>query len=788
MFRMDLTDEEIREQCKSLGIKIGPITGTTRKIYIRKIEKAKPTIGTQPAEPSRPFVEPNRILKQSKIPLPRRNSITESHPVTNGHPKKTTRSTANTELLESEKTDLDQTRTVISKSNNHSEPRENQENELDLESMTNDQLADFMRKIGLRFASIDSRNRPNYYKRIRQKLGEKQKETYQEFSTDDDDINLGKPVQPKVQPLKAPNSRNLPPRQRQIIIDDFSSSSSEDEHSNNREDEEDVCTGVGTSMLYPYSGDDTILDTPERAPKKRNVLTQIESNKTKTKETSVPKPSTFSSQNKDDFKFTSPLVTNSISTSTENDRLPPIIKARTPLREGHEPSKKPSPREKRKIDPNEIVTQAQSSSVPTAQPISKKMRSQVMNQRVPQSNPDLVELEIANYLPKIGIACFFVIVSLYIQKTWDTAHNFLSNLLPRIDELDESPDEVVDISSEKITSVASNVGETLNKMFMKLNDEIVDAKCDFGNVISAKEKPFVRFTEFEVADELKDTVIDEFNKYSEIFQFKNNAGEETTHLNQDGFVSIEDEKLQISSYCRFVVFTTDNFTLIATSVAIIFVTWISNFLYSRFQKRREEFKELTNRMAKETIDVLQSHAARSGHVGIKKESVRDQVVLMGDDPQYWIEVERILKRDSRLQANSVIENGEEFEVWKWQETTINGELCQGQAFASRASRAAGECLKVRNMFEKNDPTIDLERYKRIIFEWCNGVNGILHVDIDPSEGWLYVKCKNKDSAGQAFSRINAQWYNRKMLAVSYIKSRRYEQRFPHSKGANEIIC
>ena len=111
------------------------------------------------------------------------------------------------------------------------------------------------------------------------------------------------------------------------------------------------------------------------------------------------------------------------------------------------------------------------------------------------------------------------------------------------------------------------------------------------------------------------------------------------------------------------------------------------------------------------------------------------------------------------------------------------------------------------MFEKNDATIDLERYKRIIFEWCNGVNGILHVDLDRTEGWLYVKCKDKDSAGQgiysfvdisslqvpihinlAFARINAQWYNRKMLAVSYIKTRRYEHRFPHSKGANEIIC
>ena len=108
-------------------------------------------------------------------------------------------------------------------------------------------------------------------------------------------------------------------------------------------------------------------------------MTQIESNKTQTKETSVPKPSSFSTQNKDDLNFTSPLgkyfktalgsfspfilVTNSISTSTETDRLPPIIKARTPLREGHEPSKKPSPREKRKIDPNEIVTQGKMNKI-----------------------------------------------------------------------------------------------------------------------------------------------------------------------------------------------------------------------------------------------------------------------------------------------------------------------------------------------------------------------------------------------------------------------------------------
>ena len=32
----------------------------------------------------------------------------------------------------------------------------------------------------------------------------------------------------------------------------------------NNEGEDEVCAGVGTSMLYPYSGDDTILETPEQ--------------------------------------------------------------------------------------------------------------------------------------------------------------------------------------------------------------------------------------------------------------------------------------------------------------------------------------------------------------------------------------------------------------------------------------------------------------------------------------------------------------------------------------------
>ena len=102
-----------------------------------------------------------------------------------------------------------------------------------------------------------------------------------------------------------------------------------------------------------------------------------------------------------------------------------------------------------------------------------------------QSNAESVQTYIYRFL---GIAGFCIIISLYIQKTWDTAHNFLSNLLPGLEEIDDPSNEVGDFSSDKTTSVATNVGETLNKMFMKLNDDIVDAKCDFGNIISPKGK------------------------------------------------------------------------------------------------------------------------------------------------------------------------------------------------------------------------------------------------------------------------------------------------------------
>ena len=51
---------------------------------------------------------------------------------------------------------------------------------------------------------------------------------------------------------------------------------------------------------------------------------------------------------------------------------------------------------------------------------------------------------------------------------------------------------------------------------------------------------------------------------------------------------------------------------------------LAKSLSSQIAKRRAEFEQLTSRIGKETIDVLQNHAARFGDKPIKMINVRDQ--------------------------------------------------------------------------------------------------------------------------------------------------------------------
>ena len=43
---------------------------------------------------------------------------------------------------------------------------------------------------------------------------------------------------------------------------------------------------------------------------------------------------------------------------------------------------------------------------------------------------------------------------------------------------------------------------------------------------------------------------------------------------------------------------------------------------------------------------------------------------------------------------------------------------------------------------------DISRIRAVIKEWCAGNGGVLTVDMRPKEGFVYVKCKDRPSAGK----------------------------------------
>lgn len=87
---LDLSDSELKTELSSYGFEAGPVTGTTRKVYEKKLEafrKGKPNVTKQPKQkepasrsPARPSPKSGR--KSRQVPEESDNEINFSLPAT----------------------------------------------------------------------------------------------------------------------------------------------------------------------------------------------------------------------------------------------------------------------------------------------------------------------------------------------------------------------------------------------------------------------------------------------------------------------------------------------------------------------------------------------------------------------------------------------------------------------------------------------------------------------------------------------------------------------------------
>ncbi|CAH8527980.1 unnamed protein product [Schistosoma haematobium] len=131
------------------------------------------------------------------------------------------------------------------------------------------------------------------------------------------------------------------------------------------------------------------------------------------------------------------------------------------------------------------------------------------------------------------------------------------------------------------------------------------------------------------------------------------------------------------------------------------------------------------------------------------------------------------------------------ETWQWQ----SGTGWQGSALMDTSQKPSfivppTECLKIRNMFSTE--SIDergRKRIKRELLKKLMPCGSILHIGLDSVgiNGLVYVKCADPETAGRVFHSIHANYFDGRLLTVKFLRDNKYCLRFPEAHSIKQPL-
>ncbi|KAH8862073.1 Inner nuclear membrane protein Man1 [Schistosoma japonicum] len=131
------------------------------------------------------------------------------------------------------------------------------------------------------------------------------------------------------------------------------------------------------------------------------------------------------------------------------------------------------------------------------------------------------------------------------------------------------------------------------------------------------------------------------------------------------------------------------------------------------------------------------------------------------------------------------------ETWQWQ----SGTGWQGSALMDKSQKPSfivppTDCLKIRNMFSTDG--IDergRKRIKRELLKKLMPCGPILHIGLDSvgSNGLVYIKCGDSDTAGRVFHSIHANYFDGRLLTVKFLRDTKYCLRFPEAHSIKQPL-
>uniref|UniRef100_A0A9J7Z2J6 Inner nuclear membrane protein Man1 n=1 Tax=Cyprinus carpio carpio TaxID=630221 RepID=A0A9J7Z2J6_CYPCA len=232
------------------------------------------------------------------------------------------------------------------------------------------------------------------------------------------------------------------------------------------------------------------------------------------------------------------------------------------------------------------------------------------------------------------------------------------------------------------------------------------------------------------------------------------------------------------------------------------------YMKYRWRKEEEETRQMYD-MVERIIDVMRNHnEACQENKDLQQylpiPHVRDSLVQPQDRKKMkkvWDRAVAFLSaNESRIRTETQRIGGADFMVWRWLQPSMSpdkmssmpSKVWQGQAFPldrrNSPPNSLTPCLKIRNMF---DPVMEVGEnwhlaIQEAILEKCSDNDGIVHIAVDKNsrEGCVYVKCLSAEHSGKAFKALHGSWFDGKLVTVKYLRLDRYHQRFPQALGCN----
>lgn len=307
-----------------------------------------------------------------------------------------------------------------------------------------------------------------------------------------------------------------------------------------------------------------------------------------------------------------------------------------------------------------------------------------------------------------------------------------------------------------------------------------------------------------------------------------------THLNID----IKNFPINWPWKCRFTMAVIDAIWVLSVIFVVLFVSFSLYYFINLSKKRRSEEEELKYELIEKSLELLQSPDEPQSMPILH---IRDTLISPLDrsdskNIRVWNEVVKFIEgNESRVKIDSEVIDGETYRTWKWVASQVSNDGSslktgniewQGQAFnendavkSSSSSRKStikllspgqsdAECafvaptcyIKARNLFDieevrnSTDPSWQIPIQDAILQKCAlRGVDddhGIQHIYFEGDhsrEALVYMKCKNIESATNAYLALHGWWCERKLVSVRFLKEDRYYQRFPEARNCIQSL-